>query len=137
MSVPTEPVGSVSARPAPIRVRLGRAAEDAAHRLLLESGYIPVARNVRTKYGEIDVVAMDGEIWAFIEVKSRTYGCTGDMWDGDAISRVQQRRLRRLAQWYMLQHGPGPDAPCRFDAVMVEISAAGEPNGASLIRDAF
>lgn len=119
--------------------KLGREAEDIAHRLLLESGYIPVARNVRTRYGEIDVIAKDGRTLVFVEVKARRLADHEDAFEAaaDGITPRKQRRLRRLAQWYLLRKGESPDVPIRFDAVLVDVADSGFVRRAHLIRNAF
>ena len=55
---------------------LGRAAEEAAAKLLERSGLRIVARNVKLRTGEIDLVCRDGEVWVFVEVK-----CRQERWD--------------------------------------------------------
>src|SRR5213594_4453623 len=78
---------------------LGRAAEDAATKLLERSGLRIVARNVKLRQGEIDLVCRDREVWVFVEVK-----CRQERWDagpGAAVSWCKRRRLIRLAQGYL------------------------------------
>ena len=123
----------------------GRRAEQAAHRLLLEQGYKPVARNVRGRLGEIDVVAKAGDTLVFVEVKSRSAaagtgigtGAGALAAAGEAISPHKQRRLRRLAAWYLAKQGWHPETSCRFDAVLVAMAADGEPSRVTLTRNAF
>jgi len=121
------------------RSQVGRDAEDFAHRLLLESGYVPIARNVRSRYGEIDVVARDGPTLVFVEVKARRLADHEDAFcqAAEGITPRKQRRLRRLAQWYLLRQGDSPDLPVRFDAVLVDVARSGFVRRAHLIRDAF
>ena len=95
---------------------LGRAAEDAAARLLERSGLRIVARNVKLRHGEIDLICRDREIWVFVEVK-----CRQERWDdgpGAAVSWWKRRRLIRLAQGY-LKWMHIAEARCRFDVVAV------------------
>lgn len=95
---------------------LGRAAEQAAARLLERTGLRIVARNVRLRQGEIDLVCRDREVWVFVEVKCRqTRWADGP---GAAVSWWKRRRLVRLAQHY-LKWMQISDAPCRFDVVAV------------------
>ena len=56
----------------------GTAGEDAAEGFVRMSGYRIVARNVRTKVGELDFVALDGETLCFIEIKARATAEFGD-----------------------------------------------------------
>ena len=52
--------------------RIGKWGEDTATRCLTERGYEVIARNIRTPYGEIDIIAKQGDITIFVEVKTRT-----------------------------------------------------------------
>src|SRR4029077_7579275 len=94
----------------------GRAAEEAAAKLLERSGLRIVARNVKLRNGEIDLVCRDGEVWVFVEGK-----CRQERWDdgpGAAVSWFKRRRLVRLAQGY-LKWMRIAEAHCRFDIVAV------------------
>jgi len=76
------------------RAARGRAAEDAAVALLERNGYRIVARNVRLPGGEIDVIARDGSIVVFVEVKARAGGAFA------ARSRPSMRvSARRCGRW--------------------------------------
>jgi putative endonuclease len=103
----------------------GDAAEDAAACLLEASGYRIVARNVRSKLGELDIIARDGRVVCFVEVRLRR--------DGTAAATIdagKRRRLARAAGIFLAGRRLG-DAPCRFDVVTVG------PAGLTLLRDAF
>jgi len=52
--------------------RIGKWGEDIATEYLTQKGYELVARNIRTPYGEIDIIAKQGDIIIFVEVKTRT-----------------------------------------------------------------
>jgi putative endonuclease len=52
--------------------RIGKWGEDTAAEYLAQKGYEVAARNIRTPYGEIDIVAKQGGITIFVEVKTRT-----------------------------------------------------------------
>jgi len=98
------------------RHALGRAAEEAAAKLLERAGLRIVARNVKLRQGEIDLVCRDREVWVFVEVK-----CRQERWrDGPAaaVSWWKRRRLIRLAQGYLKWMRIG-EAHCRFDVVAV------------------
>jgi putative endonuclease len=95
---------------------LGRAAEEAAAKLLERSGLRVVARNVKLRHGEIDLICRDREVWVFVEVK-----CRQERWDDGpaaAVSWWKRRRLIRLAQGY-LKWMRIDGAHCRFDVVAV------------------
>jgi len=97
------------------RQREGAAAEDAACDLLEQSGLCVVERNVRFRAGEIDIVAREGDVLVFVEVRSRR-SLDEAAW---SLTGAKQGRMRRAAQLYLLRrHGHGWPA-CRFDAVLV------------------
>jgi putative endonuclease len=98
-------------------VEKGRAAEDAAVRALTDRGYVVVARNVRTKRGELDVVARDGDVLVFVEVRSRA-----DAAHGSAAATVGGRKQARVvgAAGAYLATCRKPWPRCRFDVVAIE-----------------
>ena len=113
----------------------GRHAEEAAARHLVREGYRVVARNVRTRRGEIDIVAYDGDALVFIEVKARRRTLFGEAaW---AVDRRKQQRMIRAASAFLATSFRSPEAlpPCRFDVVAIH----GVPPRAEvrLIRNAF
>src|SRR3989475_12933852 len=78
---------------------LGEEGERAAARFLEARGYRILERNYRTRRGEIDLIAEDGRILVFVEVKVRL----DDRFGGPAaaITRAKQARIARLAQQYL------------------------------------
>jgi len=130
--------GEVACSRQNVRRDFGRAAEDAAHRELLLQGYRPIGRNVRSRWGEIDVIAFDGDVLVFVEVKARR--CSGDAAlssAGSAVTRDKQRRLRALAARFLAERGWPLDQKCRFDTVVVGVSQTDQAHQVRLIRDAF
>lgn len=97
----------------------GKWAEDVAWRHLEERGYRLQARNVRLAGGEIDLVAQDGDVLVFVEVKARR----GEGRAGEAVSADKQRRLSRAAAAWVSRRGM-PRGGCRFDVVTVEGSGS-------------
>ena len=95
---------------------LGEASEAAACRFLVHRGYQILARNVRFRCGEVDIVATDGESWIFVEVRSRRSGCDPDI--ADTVTPAKQRRVIRAALEYLKSHG-GPNRRLRFDVITV------------------
>src|SRR4051794_32590491 len=99
------------------------AAEHLEHR-----GYEIVARNARTRHGELDLIAADDRALVFCEVKTRVAGgASGPAGPLEAIGHQKQRRLRALAcEWLATT----PERPwredLRFDAIGVTLSARGE-----------
>lgn len=100
------------------RHRFGRYGEDAAAEFLRRRGFEILARNVRTALGEIDLVALDGEVVVFVEVKARR-GASGL----EAVDARKQRRLSRLALAFLARAG-WLDRAARFDVVAVDPGGA-------------
>lgn len=116
------------------RVRLGKAAEHAAARFLEERhGYQILARNVRGRRGEIDLVARDGATIVFVEVKARRAGAVSSL---EAVDALKRRRLVRAALEYMAVRRLVGVAT-RFDVAAVALDAHGAPAEVYLVKDAF
>lgn len=121
------------------RQRLGRLAEDLAARRLHEDGYRVVDRNARTRLGELDIVALDGDTLVFVEVKAgRAGGAFGPERPVLAVDRAKQARLRRLArEWLASRGGLSGVRVLRFDVVGVLFDRRGRVADFEHIRDAF
>lgn len=85
-------------------------------RHLTEGGLRIVARNWRCPEGEIDIVAWDGEVLAFCEVKTRRTETFGP--PSEAVVGRKARRLRRLAARWLATHDAHP-RDVRFDVLAV------------------
>ena len=105
--------------PTPHQLGLGKHGEDLACRELRRRGYAIVARRYRTRHGEIDIVARDGGVLVFVEVKTRSSDRFGAPLA--AVTPLKQRRLTRMALDYLARsHTNG--VPCRFDVVSVAMA---------------
>lgn len=120
------------ARPAGLGHLRGRAAEDLARRHLERAGLKVVAANRRTPGGELDLVAWEGPVLVFVEVKGRGVSQAGT--PEEAVDRRKRQRLVGAAQAY-LAGLDGPEPPCRFDVVAVDF--AGGRASLRHLRDAF
>ena len=94
----------------------GTHAEDEAERLLTRQGLEILARNYRTRFGEIDLVARDGATLVFVEVRLRSSGRFGGA--ASSITAQKQRRIELAARHYLSRLGAEP--PCRFDVITLE-----------------
>jgi putative endonuclease len=107
-----------------VRAERGTAAELAAERYLKGRGLRPLARDVRLKNGQVDLMMLDGKTVVVVEVKARrghAYGLPQE-----AVDRRKMERLRRLAQiFHALNPELGPDL--RIDVVAVDLDASGRP----------
>ncbi len=110
----------------------GAAAEEAAVRHLESLGYRIVERNLVTRLGEIDVVAMDGETLCFVEVKARATDEFGPAIA--AVGRRKRERLTRAAKMFLARNRS--HRPCRFDVLGLDRAADGSWHF-TLVRDAF
>ena len=121
------------------RQRLGRKAEDLAAARLAEAGLVIVERNARTRLGELDIVALEGGVLVFVEVKAgRAGGATGPERPALAVDRGKQVRLRRLArEWLGSREALGGVGAFRFDVVGVLFDRGGRLLDYEHIRDAF
>lgn len=99
------------------RHRFGQASEARAEQYVREKGYRILGRNVRTTLGELDLVADDGGVIVFIEVKARTTEAFGGALL--AVHPRKQAKLIRLAAQYLAHHHL-TQHPCRFDVVLVQ-----------------
>jgi putative endonuclease len=101
---------------------LGAWGEQLAADFLRRQGYVIVERNVRGDYGEIDLLARQGEVLVFIEVKARSTPDYGN--PEEAVTPVKQQHMLDSALDYLQAH-PEFDGDWRIDV----ISVARVPNG--------
>ncbi len=83
--------------------RIGRWGEKIAAEYLQKRGYILVDKNVRTPYGEIDLILRLDEIIIFAEVKTRTSTRYG--YPEEAITQKKQQHMLESAAFYAQEHG--------------------------------
>lgn len=114
-------------------IGLGRRGEETAGRHLVSVGYRILERRYRTRAGEIDFIAQDGDTLVFVEVKTRSSLACGR--PAEAVDGRKRGRIARAASLYLARHG-GPEASCRFDVVEV-LEEPGSACRVRLIRNAF
>ena len=108
---------------------LGTLTERRAEEYLVSQGYRILERNFRTKTGEIDRIAREGDALCFIEVKYRKGNAFG--LPEEAVDTRKQQKIRRTAEWYLMSHGQGNACFLRFDVVCMD------DTGIRLYRNAF
>ena len=121
----------------------GAAGEQAAAELLAGLGYEIVERNFRTRYGELDIIAAEGDTLVFCEVRTRV-GRDGIAWALQSIGPGKRMQLRKMArEWFRLSTAPRLrtrgvrfDA-IRFDAIAVAITPRGHVLAMEHVREAF
>jgi putative endonuclease len=104
------------------RKLFGQEGESAAEQYLRHKGYRIVARNLRSSVGELDLVAEDGQVLVFVEVKARRTDAFGGAIH--AVHQRKQEKLIQLAAQYLARHHL-KDRTCRFDVVLLQGTDAG------------
>ena len=115
------------------RSRIGRSAEIAAAAELGKLGYIILGSNYRCRWGEIDLIAQDGDCLVFVEVRCKRTDTFGT--PAESITQAKQRRLISTAQHYIEQHCL-QDAACRFDVVEI-VEQDGKLQVKDILKNAF
>lgn len=110
-------------------IHRGRHAENLAALFLQQQGLKLIARNYRCRFGEIDLIAREGKILVFVEVRMRA----SDRFGGAAasITAGKRRKLLRTARHYLA--GAAHTPACRFDALLVN----GADNSVHWLQNAF
>jgi putative endonuclease len=101
---------------------LAERGENVAARFLRNAGYKILERNFRCQSGEIDIVARQGSMLIFVEVKSRAYD---DPTPEQQVGSDKQHRITRAAKTYLSRFGVPPAA--RFDVVAVVWPSGQDP----------
>ena len=107
----------------------GEDAENLAAVYLQQAGLELVARNYRCRFGEIDLIARDGNALVFVEVRMRS----SDRFGGAAasITAAKRAKLLRAARHYLAGVARAP--ACRFDALLVD----GNDGAIEWLKNAF
>lgn len=100
------------------RIRLGKWGEAVAGRFLQEKGYRLLDTNYRCRWGEVDIVAQEGDELVFVEVRTRRgvrYGTAEE-----SVTAAKARRLVATAQDYLQQRGQ-EGAEWRIDLIAISL----------------
>lgn len=110
---------AAAAAAAPVRTarqQAGDRAEALALQALCARGWQPIARNVRCKAGEIDLIMRDGDTIVFVEVRQRGRVDFGGA--AASVGAAKRQRILRTAQWWLLgRYGQRAWPACRFDVI--------------------
>ena len=116
---------------------LGCQGERLAGEHLVRQGFQIVERNFRTRFGELDIVAYDGRVLAFCEVKTRRLRPREGS-PFDAIRMPKRSQVRRMAAVWLSQRSERPYAPeLRFDAIGVTFDPSGRLVSIEHLEGAF
>jgi len=98
--------------------RIGEKGEEVAARFLQKKGYRVLARNFRSRFGEVDIVAQDKDTIVFVEVRTGSRRRIHE--PEETIGPLKQSRIVRTAQAYLQKHFPDEPCSARFDVVAIE-----------------
>ena len=116
---------------------LGAKGEEIAVRHLKSRGYRILERNYRTRLGEIDIIAEQGDDLVFIEVKTRSDTLFGSAFE--SVTKQKQKQLSKVALEYVSKQG-WHNRPSRFDVVGIELQKGShtlEDASIELLQNAF
>ena len=123
----------------PRRAR-GVAGEEAAAGLLIDLGFEVLNRNFRTRYGELDIVALDGNCLVFCEVRARVGRPSAGIASAlESVGPGKRMQLRKMArEWFRLADRPPIHTRgTRFDVVAVAMTVTGRVLATRHVQDAF
>jgi putative endonuclease len=106
------------------RIIIGRQGEDLAVQYLMQHGIRIIGRNIRSYYGEIDIVGTAEELTIFFEVRTRTSESLG--FPEDSITTRKRKHLLATAQAYM-QANPGLKTDWRIDILAIRLRPNSPP----------
>jgi putative endonuclease len=112
----------------------GTAAEQLAAEYLQARGVLILARNLRCRAGEIDLVGLDGPVLAIVEVRQRERSDFGGAFG--SVTWRKQRKIIRATRYFWQLHAEWRNHLMRFDVLALE----GLPSGAHRVvwlKDAF
>jgi putative endonuclease len=112
---------------------IGNLGEELAANYLIEFGYKILDRNFRSHQGEIDIIAEDGDVLVFIEVKNYSFRSFGSPYS--AISKSKKENIIRTARYYLHKYRI-TNKNCRFDVLTIFWDSL-KNQKVDLIKDAF
>lgn len=97
----------------------GQQAEDHALAYLQRQGLVLQARNFHTRFGELDLVMLEGSVWVCVEVKARASRHHGQA--SEFVTPAKQQRLRIAFEQYVQSQGHNPNhTPMRMDVIALD-----------------
>ena len=100
------------------RIRLGKWGEGVASRFLQEKGYVLLAANYPCRWGEVDIVAQEGEELVFVEVRTRRGVEFGT--PEESVTAAKARKLIATAQEFLQEHDQ-VNAGWRIDLIAIRL----------------
>jgi putative endonuclease len=114
------------------RLDLGRYGEELALKEIERAGYRRVCSNFRCSVGEIDLIAMDGDVLVFLEIKTRKGSRVSEA--KEAVNHRKQRQITKVALTYM-KANKCMETKARFDVVAIGMGEKGPE--IEIIKNAF
>lgn len=111
---------------------LGKLGENLALKHLRNKGYKILGRNFRSKFGEIDIIAIHENDLVFIEVKTRWSQSFGP--PEETITPWKIRRIIKTGQYFKLLHPKLPDS-LRLDAVVIDLTPEGKLERMEILKN--
>lgn len=99
--------------------KIGSDGEDRAAAFLISEGYNIVARNWRTKRGEIDIIVSKEDILVFVEVKTLPSGSLETL--SHELNRRKQKRIIETANFFLLTNRKYNNSKIRFDVLVIDM----------------
>jgi len=112
-------------------IEFGRLGEEIACKEIKKKGYDIIEQNYRSRLGEIDIIAKDGDVLVFIEIKTRRSSID---YAKEAVDRRKKKKLLKLALAYM-KTKRYDNIKARFDVIAISIKD-NKPQ-IELIKNAF
>lgn len=116
------------------RKNLGDAGERIAALFLEQRGYKIIARNFRTRAGEMDLIGEDTDGLVFIEVRTRRGNAMGA--PEESLTPRKRKRLIQVAEEFLAEHAEYENHAWRIDLVAVELDRAGKVARMEVIKSA-
>jgi putative endonuclease len=99
-------------------IQQGTAAEERAAEYLRARGLVVLARNLRCRAGELDVVGLDADVLAVVEIRQRSRTDFGGA--PGSVTHAKQRKIIRTVRFFLLQRPAWRGLRLRFDVVSID-----------------
>ncbi|MBI3385219.1 YraN family protein [Candidatus Gottesmanbacteria bacterium] len=99
---------------------------------LQKHNYQIITKNFRTKFGEIDIVALEGNVLVFVEVKCRTNTVFGLPFE--AVNSAKLRQIAKAGEIYQFKNKNSPQS-VRIDVISILLSPGGEALNVEVLKD--
>ncbi len=116
-------------------IELGKRGEQIAIQFLKRKGYQIIVQNWRCPFGELDIIAKHHNILVFVEVKTRSGASFG--FPEESVNTTKQRRLRKLAEYYLMKERISPNCQLRFDCIAMILDDSARPRYFRHIKNIF